>query len=147
MTDEEELYAIVRIVVDRAVAVVDVSPAWVATETMQEIGFARATHRLAYAGCHLEVRQIARQLLRGRFDPAERAKESADETDDLFPETLQDRYPRRPKKDEEPVYALRDQLLADDVDYNVERMMRAGQALLKHARALKAWDAARRHSA
>jgi hypothetical protein len=107
---------------------------------MCAIKFKPELHRLGYAGCHLQVRQMARGVLRRDFDPEERVAASVEGEDDLFPETLQDRYPRRGKHGEEPVYVLREQMTGNDVGYNVARMRRGGRALLKHADALEAWD-------
>lgn len=140
MTEEEELAAVVQRIIDLCVHTAEVSPAWVATQAMVVIGFDRGLHRLGYAGCHLELRQIARAKLRGRFDPVE---PKSDDIDDLFPETLQERYPRRPKRGEEPVYVLLHLLTDDDVAYNVKRMRRAAGALNRHADRLEAWNSAR----
>lgn len=140
MTEEEELSSIVQKIIDLCIKTAEVSPAWVATQAMTVIGFDRSLHRLGYAGCHLELRQIARAKLRGRFDPVE---PKTDDIDDLFPETLQERYPRKPKRGEEPVYVLLHLLTDDDVAYNVKRMRRAAGALNRHADRLDAWNAAR----
>lgn len=141
MTEEQQLAAAVQAIIDANVEAAEISPAWVATEAMTAIKFPRELHRLGYAGCHLELRQIARSKLRRQFDPVDRAWEASGETDDedLFPETLQDRYPQRPQKGQEPLYVLRALMRRADVDYNVQRMRRAGRALLKHADALEAW--------
>ena len=147
MTAEEQLNAAVQKVIDDYQIVGEVSPSWVATQVMQEIAFPRSLHLLGYVGCHLEIRQIARQKLRRAHDPAAKVAASVEGEDDLFPETLQERYPRHPRRSEEPIYALRDLLTRADVKYNVERMRRGGRALLKHADALEAWDAERRVTA
>lgn len=144
MTAEEQLYAAVQKVIDDYHRVGEVSPSWVATQVMADIDFPRSLHALGYVGCHLEIRQIARQKLRRAHDPYMRVTASVEGEDDLFPETLQERYPRQPRSKEEPIYALRDLLSRSDVAYNVERMRRGGNALLKHADALEAWDEARR---
>jgi hypothetical protein len=141
MTEEQQLAAAVQTIIDANMDAAEISPAWVATEALAAIKFPRELHRLGYAGCHLELRQIARSKLRRQFDPINQAWEASAETDeeDLFPETLQDRYPRRPEKGQEPLYVLRVLMRRADVDYNVQRMRRAGRALLKHADALGAW--------
>jgi hypothetical protein len=51
-----------------------ISPSWVATEGMQELraGWMREPNNgypLVYIGCHLQLRQIARGVLRERFEP------------------------------------------------------------------------------
>jgi hypothetical protein len=139
MSDEEELAQAVQKVIDDNADLGEISPAWVATAVMKAIGFPRDLHPLGYVGCHLELRQIARQKLRHQFDPTSAAH---DEGEDLFPDTLQDRYPRRPDRGQEPVYVVRSLLSRVDVAYNVERMRRAGRALLRHADALEEWGEA-----
>lgn len=138
MSDEDELAIAVQKVIDAHAATPEISPDWIATETMLAIKFPRALHRLGYAGCNLELRQIARGKLRRKFDPTSPADPDADE-DDLFPETLQDRYPRRRKRGQPPTYVLRDLMSRLDLEFNVKRMRRVGQALLKHADALESW--------
>lgn len=144
MSEEERLYAVVQRVIDGCSLVREVSPSWVATEVMSAIRFPRQLHELGYIGCHLEVRQIARHKLRRMHDPEERIRESLDQGELQFPDTLQDRYPRRQQPGEEPRYILREWMEETDVTFNVERMRRAGRALLKHADALEAWHAGRR---
>jgi hypothetical protein len=139
MTDEERLAQAVQTVIDETVDLPAISPAWVATAVMQTIEFPRHLHHLGYAGCHLELRQMARAKLRRQFDPT--ISDDDDEEADLFPDTLQDRYPRRPKRGRQPEYVLRERMTQADVAYNVERMRRAGSALLRHADALEEWGA------
>ena len=111
-----------------------ISPAWLATHAMVLIRFPRRLHETGYIGCHLQMRQIARSYCRQKFDPTD-----TDATlDDLFPETLQERYPVRSRAGEEREYVLLDALTSDDAYYNVARMRRASLALQKHADALEA---------
>jgi|SRR5215471_3752044 len=145
MSEEEQLAATVERVIELYRATKDVSPAWVATQAMTLIEFPRELHPLGYVGCHLELRQIARGKLRRRFDPEAIADDDADP--DLFPETLQERYPLPRKPGEEPRYRLLDNLTDADVRFNVNRMEKAGAALLRHARRLATWHANRRSSA
>lgn len=146
MKDEEKLGEIVSRVIGDNQRARSLSPAWIATQVMSEIHFPINLHHLGYVGCHLHVRQMARARLR-HFDPAEAVAAAISSGDDLFPETLQDRYPTVPVSDEEPRYVLRDLLTDKDVSYNVERMRRAGRGLLKHADALEAWHRDRRSAA
>ena len=139
MTDEEKLAQAVQAIIERHADLVAISPAWVATAAMQAIEFPRDLHELGYAGCHLELRQMARSKLRRQFDPVARSEDVADYGEDLFPDTLQDRYPRRPRRACEPEYVQRTRMSRDDLSYNVERMRRAGSALLRHADALEEW--------
>src|SRR5262249_7252636 len=147
MNDEDQLSAAVQRVIDKHLDVPEISPSWIATQVMVEIEFPRTLHALGYIGCHLQVRQLARHKLRRRFDPRAVIEAAIEEGEDLFPETLQERYPRRSRVGEEPVYVFRTLLADDDLTYNVERMRRGGRALLKHADALEAWGTNRRRSA
>jgi hypothetical protein len=111
-----------------------IHPAWLATETMVAIGFPHDLHPLGYLGCHLQLRQMARQFCRKKFDPAEATE------DDLFEGTLQPRYPRHSANaEDEPEYILLDFLTSDDVDFNVARLRKEARAKLKHADALEAF--------
>lgn len=143
MRDEAfELWDAVRAAYEKNRDVAKVSPSWLATLAMEEIRFPRALHELGYMGCHLQLRQIARGFCGKKFDPVE------DKQDDLFPETLQHRYPIRPKHlDDEPQYVLLHLMTDDDVIYNVARMRKTASAMLKHADALEAWGRNRRITA
>lgn len=143
MSEEEELTTTIERVIELYGAIQDISPAWVATQAMTLIEFPRSLHRLGYAGCHLELRQIARSKLRKRFDPT--AIADADEAQpDFFPETLQERYPKvRAQRGEEASYRKLDALTDEDVRYNVTRMRSAALALARHADRLEAWHAGR----
>ena len=66
-----------------------ISPSWVATEAMQLLDPGRASLEVVYGGCHLHCRQIAREQLRKKFEPAEQDKSGQHE---LFL-GLQWRYP------------------------------------------------------
>jgi hypothetical protein len=146
--DERRLNEEVQKVIDAYATAPEVSALWVATQVMITIRFARILHPLGYVGCHMALRQIAREKLRHQFDPSVVvAKALGEDEEDLFPETLQDRYPRHPHRGEERSYRLRELMNDEDVAYNVARMRKAGRALLKHADALEEWNKSRRASA
>ncbi|HEX3587826.1 MAG TPA: hypothetical protein VH024_17635 [Candidatus Angelobacter sp.] len=109
----------------------------------------RLLHRPAKSQAQIddEIGSIWRDLFGERTDPNDQIAASVAGEDNLFPETLQERYPRQPKRDDaERVYALRDALTEDDVQHNILRMRQGGRALLKHADALDAWNR-NRHTA
>lgn len=148
MSAEEELYAQTRAVIEKQGEAATISPTWIATHVMCEIKFRPTLHYLGYAGCHLQVRQIARQELRRRHDPNAAMREQIESGQgDFFPDTLQLRYPRRTQPGDEPVYVLRELMDDDDVEWNMSRMRRGGEALLRHADALRAWHGRRRGAA
>jgi hypothetical protein len=127
------LHDIVQCIYDSHAARASVHPAWLANEVMQVIGFPRELHELGYQAAHLHFRQIARSYCRKRFDPAERSEA------DLFPETLQQRYPRAAPGFEEPEYVLLELMEPRDIAFNVARLRKEAKAKLKHADALEAW--------
>lgn len=93
---------------------------------------------LVYLGCHLELRQIARGLLRQHFEePPSPAGELTQH--ELFPD-LQRRYPSaRSKEASEPEYVLLDEMTDSDIWFNVERLRKEGASKLRHADALEAF--------
>lgn len=134
--EDASLYEIIGAIYERHSAESMVQPSWMATLAMQEIGASREVNPSWYLAAHLQFRQIARSFCQKRFDPVENA------SDDLFPGTLQERYPRAPNSTtDEPVYVLQDQLVDADVIYNVARMRKTALSLMKHADALEAWAA------
>src|SRR5260363_121265 len=90
-------------------------------------------------GCACSVRlyehlkQMARKLLASKFHP-DRDEIAQGE---LFPETLQTRYPIKRKRGEEPVYKLLDALSEIEGYWNVEQLEKAGGARFKHTDTLR----------
>jgi hypothetical protein len=118
----------------------EISPSWIATEAMSKLNAtwmltSDRDKQLVYKGCHLELRQIARSLLRNRFEPEEDVDKL---THPLFPE-LQLRYPVTEKEDAEPRYVLLESLGHIDWKFNVRRLRADAGSRLKHADALEAW--------
>ena len=135
----DELYDVISRICERQRGYRAISPIALASEAMQAIDFPISLHPLGYIGCERHFREIARSTLRKRFDPVDPEKEQ----DDLFPHTLQERYPIRRKRSEDPRYVLRKHLSDADRAYNVARLRRSGNAQLKHADALEAEGASR----
>lgn len=134
ISSEHELNDVLRSVFESHRDRPSIHPSWLATEAMVEMEFPRELHQLGYLGCHLALRQLARALCRKVFDPKETLE------NDLFPDTLQDRYPRRPAKDtEEPEYVLLSIISKEDAMYNVDRLRKESMSKLRHADALEAW--------
>jgi hypothetical protein len=134
MKEEAELHDLVQMVVDQAGGQVWIDPAWIATGVMAKIDPERVSPPLVYKGCHLQLRQIARQHLRGAFDAADEDNPQHE----LFTE-LQDRYPVKRKRGEEPRYVQRDAMTDEDIAFNVARFRNASKALMAHGDALEAW--------
>jgi hypothetical protein len=139
----QELWDVIFAIYDKHRKQSRISPAWLATEGMVAIDFSRSTHELGYIGCHLQLRQIARQFCGQHFDPIHRQAPA----DDLFPETLQERYPVKTPEGEDPEYILLEEMDDDDFDFNIERMERRARSLLKHVDALRAYKRTRKRTA
>lgn len=142
MREGNELWEAIAAAYDKHQYDPRVSPVVLANEGMRRILFPRRLHEVGWIGCNLQLRQIARQYCRKKFDPTTR-----DDDDDLFPETLQERYPTRPESGEDSEYVLLNVLSDDDVDYNIDRMEKSIAGQQKHLDALRAWKAARRRAA
>ncbi|UGY21494.1 hypothetical protein HU675_0045390 [Bradyrhizobium septentrionale] len=131
---------IVRII-DQRRSETSISPSWVATEAMLELDPKKVAPMLVQLGCHLELRQIARSVLRDLFEDGGKASDDDDEGSRqhaLFPD-LQWRYPkvRTAGKNEEPVYVRLEELSAADIAFNVSRLRSEALAKLAHADALE----------
>jgi hypothetical protein len=139
MTSETQaLTTIVAKIIETRRDEVRINPSWIATEALLEIDPEKVSLPLVYLGCHLELRQIARGLLRQHF---EEPPSPADELiqHELFPD-LQRRYPSaRSKASSEPEYVLLDEMTDSDIWFNVGRLRKEGVAKLRHADALEAF--------
>jgi hypothetical protein len=132
----DELYDVIERIYERQRDYREISPISLAREGMQAIDFPSSLHALGYIGCELHLREIARTFCRRRFEPVKTPGEHLEV--DLFPETLQERYPVKGMAGDEPRYVLRGHLSMEDRAFNVARMRRASRALTKHADALEA---------
>jgi hypothetical protein len=109
---------------------------------MEIIKFRYTLHNAGWYGCYQHMLQLARGQLRGRFDPEARAEAYISGQSELFDDALQDRYPRRPRRDRngvwsEPEYVLREHLAEDDCWFNIDRLEHTAVALTRHQRALR----------
>jgi hypothetical protein len=139
MTKEcNQLTQIIAKIIDLRRDLAVISPSKVATEAMQKLGadwMQGGDYPLVYLGCHLQLRQIARGLLRQQFEPEEDEEKI---THPLFPE-LQWRYPIAHPKGEEPQYRLLELLSPNDWEFNVNRLRSDARSRLNHADKLVAW--------
>lgn len=115
--------------------VVAIDPEFLANGAMDIIGFGKSLHPVGWLGCNLYCRQLARAFCRRNFDAAAHAGEAVN--GELFPDTLQDRYPCIPQKGKDPTYVLREHLSEADRWFNIDRLRVVASALQKHARALE----------
>lgn len=130
----DELYTAIAAIIERRRDEQKINAAWVANEAMQTVDPDVISIPCVYAASLEHAKQYARGLLRKTFDPVE----GESPQHELFTE-LQWRYPTRRPRGEEPVYVLREAMVEDDVEYNVERFLASSEALERHARALRAW--------
>ena len=151
--EAQALISIVIRIIEQRRSERSISPSWVATEAMLEIDPAKVAPALVQLGCHLELRQIARSVLRTVFEPsAEAATQLVDgeaqRQHELFPD-LQWRYPkaRTAGKNEEPVYVRLEELTPNDVAFNVSRLRSEALAKLAHADALERYGRTHRKKA
>lgn len=84
-------------------------------------------------GCVEAYKAMARRVLAREFgaDEEDETKQS-----DMFAGHLQERYPIRTPAGAEPVYRIREALSNDDLDWNIQRLMKVSHAARKHAEAL-----------
>jgi hypothetical protein len=138
--EESQLAEVVARIIDVRRSHVRINPSWIATEALKEIDPGARSVDLVRLGCHLQLRQIAREQCRKLFEDSE----DADEPRFAQIEGLQWRYPmQRAKHESEPQYILRDHMSRSDVAYNVARLRREGRAKLAHADTLEAWGRSR----
>ena len=137
MSDGAELVDAVRRVYEINRRVVAIDPEFLANHAMEIIRFDRSVHPLGWVGCNLHLRQVARAFCRRNFDAAASVASGDTVNGDMFPDTLQDRYPRQSQKSQEPIYVLRDYLSEEDRWFNIDRLFGTAEALQRHARALR----------
>ena len=87
------------------------------------------------------LKQMARGILRGQFDPTTDDDTSAQ--GEMFSGHLQDRYPIKVPKGAEPQYKLRMALSHEEAQWNIARLRKSAQARLEHADAMQAWNDSR----
>jgi hypothetical protein len=141
--DRDVLSDAIGRMIDRHGTSISIAPDSIATGAMAMIRFDYSLHNAGYYGCYQHMLQLARERLRGRFDPEARAKAYLDGQSELFGDALQDRYPRRPRRKDdgswhEPEYVLREYLNEDDAWFNVDRLSHVSVASARHRDALRA---------
>lgn len=87
------------------------------------------------------LKQMARGILRGQFDPT--ADDDEQQQGEMFSGHLQDRYPIKVPKGSEPQYKLRMALSHEEAQWNIARLRKSAQARLEHADAMQAWNDSR----
>lgn len=148
--EAQDLIIVVEKIIDTRRHAPRVSPTWIATEAIVTLDPGRISVPLVYLGCHLQLRQIARAQLRLHFEEPAAASDDELAQHELFPD-LQRRYPTERKRkrfgDNEPEYALLEELSETDIAFNVRRLRREGRAKLAHADALEAYGRNKKRAA
>ena len=146
--ESRSLTAVVARIIELQRDMPRINPSAVASAALLELDPKKVSVPAVLAGCHLALRQIARRLLRKRFEGVSDDDEDEDEPEqaqhddaapepeqaDLFPQ-LQRRYPSSRAGE----YILREQMSAADLSFNVGRLRKEGATKSKHADALEAW--------
>lgn len=135
----DDLWNAIAAVINRDSLQPRINPAWVANEALMSLDPTRISPTAVYNGCLLQARQVARGMLRGKFETEETSQHS------LFPD-LQPRYPVKHEGSSEPEYILLEQMSDGDIEYNVERLRSEAEAKLKHADALEEYGRRRKRS-
>jgi len=112
-------------------------PSWIANDAMEIADPEKISPVIVRYAAHLEFKQIAREELRRRFAP-ENPDEPEPQQHPLF-EGLQAMYPRRVQEGEEPEYVRPELLSKEDVSWNVGRIRKCANSLLRGADSLEAW--------
>ena len=128
----EPLIVLLKLIVHRAHDKSVINPAWVADEAIKELDPENKSPHLVRIAAVLQLRQLARPLLRKQFDPTKPANE---QPPSLFPE-LQWRYP---KAEEKEGYVILTEMTKADIKYNVDRMRKTCRGMSKHADRLEAF--------
>jgi hypothetical protein len=141
--DRDVLGDAVGQVIDINRTAISLQPDFVARHAMETIRFPYGLHNAGWYGCYQHILQLARERLRGKYDVTAKAAAVISGQADFFPETLQERYPRKPYRDPEgswaePEYILRAHLSAEDRWHNIDRLSHVSTAAARHKDALEA---------
>lgn len=126
---------------ERQVDIID--PAMIAREVDLRIDPDGLSPALKTYSSTMQIRSRVRQTLAARHDPVKKAEQYAmGESDDLFGDVLQPFYPVKRSDGDgfKPVYIRRELLNQRDIDLICRRMEKAGNALIRHVDALRAWS-------
>jgi hypothetical protein len=110
------------------------SPTLVALQTLEKYGKPSEIH-IEYLSFE-QAKQMARAELRAKFDP-EGADNDAHQSD-MFSGILQQRYPVQTRRGEDPKYKFLRLLTVDELDWNINQLLRSADARIQHAHALQA---------
>ena len=124
----EQLSGIVRKAIDGYGEAEVISPEVIGNQVLQVMDPESDAPILVSYGCSLEIRQIARGILRRSFDPVKKVEE---EQADAFDGHLQDRYPV--ERDGQRVYVLRQCITPDEGAVICADMRKKAKSLNDHA--------------
>ena len=131
-TNTDLLMDVLRECLDVINSEIEIQPALLASCAIKKIDPETLSPPLVGWAANLELRQLARGLLRKKFDPTHEENPQAE----MF-EGLQERYPT--KRNAEPTYVVLDELSDEEIEDNLVRMGREISAKQKHYDALEAY--------
>jgi hypothetical protein len=128
----EQLIAILKEIIHNERDTSVINPVWAADEAYKKIDPENKAPFLVRIAAIIQLRQLARPLLRKQFDPT---KSEIEQPPSLFPE-LQWRYPKVGTKEG---YVLLMDMTKADIRYNVARMRKTCRSISSHADRLEAF--------
>jgi len=135
-TNTDKLMDVLRECYDAINSEIETQPALLASCAMKKMDSESTSPVLVAWAANLELRQLARSLLRKHCDPTDPENPQAEMFDGL-----QDRYPT--KRNGEATYVLLDYLTDEEIEENLVRMGREITAKQKHYDALEAYRLSR----
>lgn len=133
---ETSLTDVVSGVIDSSADQEQIMPTWVANAAYKELDPEEVSPVRVKLAALQALKQLARQLLRGKFEP-QNDRDAAQH--ELWPD-LQQRYPAAHQtSDDEPTYIKLELLTVTDIEWNVSRLRSEAGTKIKHANALEQW--------
>lgn len=146
----EQLINMLKLIISNEKTRTVIDPVWVADVAIKKMDPEGRSPLLITLAATLELRQLARMLLRKYFAPVEDTEEAA-EPHSLFPD-LQWRYPKAPPEkkaktskakeegeEDKQGYVLLEEMDYEDMRFNIARLRKTGYGMLAHADRLEAW--------
>ena len=133
---DNSLSDVISAIIERSTNQDEIMPSWVANAAYLELDPDELSPLRVKVAALLTFKQIARQLLRGKFEPQDDKDALQHE---LWPD-LQQRYPSAHQtSDAEPTYVKLELLTDADIQWNVKRLRLEAATKIKHANALEQW--------
>ena len=113
-----------------------ISPSYLASMISADYGDEK-THPIMSYMAYEHAKSIARKLLANKFSiDATDSRSYSSEQQELFTGILQERYPVRVNKGQDPQYKPLSYLSESDLDWNINQLRKSAKARIAHADAL-----------